>query len=78
MSDIYNFTTALAPGDPTPFNFITFGDHGVSDDTDFSWENSPGAGRVSSQILDEYRNSEDKPRLIFHHGDISYARGQVC
>ena len=67
MSPVYNFTTALAPGDPKPFKFVAYGDMGVSA--------FPRATETRDLMLREIRDNNIK--LIFHNGDISYARGQV-
>ena len=72
MSEIHNFTSALPAGDATPYQFLTFGDHGVSEDPDHQ---SPGADGTANNIIKEME--QHNPRLVFHHGDISYAVGYV-
>ena len=68
MSPFYNFTTALLPGDKTPYKFIAYGDMGV--------DGFPQAKETAKRMVEEYRENDIK--LIFHNGDISYARGYVC
>ena len=65
MSLVYNFTTPLPSGDPTPYNFIYYGDMGIYD-----------AGRKCAQNMIEDMVPKDI-KHIFHNGDISYARGHV-
>ena len=69
FSPVYNFTTPLVAGDPSPHKILTFGDHGV----DFLL--SPGAHETSSSLIKEVQKSDI--RMILHNGDISYAMGYV-
>lgn len=41
MSDTYNFTTPLPKGDPTPFNFVIYGDMGVTNVPQVSHNSGP-------------------------------------
>ena len=68
MSYVYNFTTSPEAGNKKPFKFIVYGDMGVS--------SYPRAKETADLMLKEYRGNDVK--FIFHNGDISYARGQVC
>jgi len=65
MSDIFNFTTDIPVGEETPFTWIIYGDMGVG--------GYPSAVGTENLMMKEIQ--ENKARLIFHHGDISYARG---
>lgn len=65
MSDVYNFTTPLPAGNPTPHMVITYGDQGVVD--------SPGSHGTAARIIEEYR--DNNIRKVLHNGDISYAMG---
>ncbi|XP_065072044.1 uncharacterized protein LOC135696546 isoform X2 [Rhopilema esculentum] len=67
MSPVYNFTTALPAGDPTPHKFIVYGDMGIDALL------SPGGQETANRIVEEYR--ENNIRHVFHNGDISYAVG---
>jgi len=67
MSPIYNFTTPLAAGDPTPHKFIVYGDMGMDP------LYSPGGQETANRVLEEYRDNHI--RHVFHNGDISYAIG---
>ena len=67
MSDIFNFTTDIPVGEETPFTWIIYGDMGVG--------GYPSAVGTENLMMKEIQ--ENKARLIFHHGDISYARGYV-
>ena len=69
MSPVYNFTTALPAGDPTPHKFIVYGDMGIDALL------SPGGQETANRIVEEYR--EHNIRHVFHNGDISYAVGFV-
>ena len=69
MSPIYNFTTPLAAGDPTPHKFIVYGDMGMDP------LYSPGGQETANRVLEEYRDNHI--RHVFHNGDISYAIGWV-
>jgi len=65
MSEVLNFTTPLPAGDRTPFKFIVYGDMGV--------DPYPEAVTTASLVKKELNQNDIK--LIFHIGDISYARG---
>lgn len=67
MSEIKNFTTPLPKGDPTPFQFIVYGDMGV-----FPYPNSYQTAHLVRREVAERDN-----KFVFHIGDISYARGIV-
>ena len=69
MSPVYNFTSPLPAGDPTPHKFIVYGDQGI--DGIFS----PKGRETADRIIEEYR--EHGFRHVFHNGDISYAMGFV-
>jgi len=67
MSTVANFTTPLAPGNHTPFKFIVYGDMGV--------EGFPESVTTAQLVRQEIE--ENDVRFVYHHGDISYARGHV-
>lgn len=67
MSAVANFTTPLAAGNNTPFKFIVYGDMGV--------ESFP-EGVTTAQLVRQEIEKNDV-RFVYHHGDISYARGHV-
>ena len=66
------FTTALAPGDATPFRFALFGDMALSPWPgawstvgDIAWDDAHGDGNESAGGI----------RFIAHSGDLGYAMG---
>ncbi|XP_066919291.1 uncharacterized protein, partial [Clytia hemisphaerica] len=65
MSDIANFTTPLAAGNRSSFKFIVYGDMGVH----------PFPEGVTTAKLVRQEIEENDVRFVYHHGDISYARG---
>lgn len=65
MSAIANFTTPLPAGDQTPFKFIVYGDMGVD-----SFPEGVTTAKLVRQEIEE-----NQVRFVYHHGDISYARG---
>ena len=65
MSVTANFTTPIPKGDSTPYNFIIYGDMGVAP--------YPQAYATAKNVRKEIE--EKDVRFVFHHGDISYARG---
>ena len=65
MSYIANFTTPLPKGDRTPYKFVIYGDMGV--------DPSPEAYATAKNVRKDI--DVNKVRFVFHHGDISYARG---
>ena len=67
MSPVFNFTTPLPAGDKTPFKFVVYGDMGL--------DPYPEATTTAVHMRQEVE--ENDIRFIYHHGDISYARGQV-
>ena len=67
MTPTYNFTTPMAPGDKTPFNFIVYGDMGL--------EAFP-EGIETAKLVRQEIDSHDV-RFVYHHGDLSYATGLV-
>lgn len=67
MSPVFNFTTPLPAGDKTPFKFVVYGDMGL--------DGYPEATTTAVHMRQEVE--ENDIRFIYHHGDISYARGQV-
>ena len=67
MSPVANFTTPMEAGDKTPFNFIVYGDMGL--------EPFPEGIETSKLVRQEI--DDHNVRFVYHHGDISYARGYV-
>ena len=67
MSRIANFTTPMLPGSTEPFKFIVYGDMGV--------QGFPESITTAELVRKEIDNND--VRYVFHHGDISYARGRV-
>ena len=65
MSDIYDFTTAIPPGDKTPYKFVVYGDMGYTDQA---------RKTIHQMVLQKQKNDI---RYIIHYGDLSYAYGQV-
>lgn len=66
-----SFTTALQPGDATPFRFALFGDMALSPwpgawstVSDIAWDNEHGDGATGGGI-----------RFVAHSGDLGYAMG---
>ena len=66
-SPVYNFTTPIPPGAKTPFKFVVYGDLGLD----------PYPQATTTATLMRQEVEENNIRFIYHHGDISYARGQV-
>ncbi len=64
MSEIRSFKTAPPIGSEVSYKFIVYGDMGMSDAAHAT------AKYALKDVLDGYE-------FIFHHGDISYARGYV-
>ena len=67
MSPTKNFTTPLPAGDTTPYKFIVYGDMGVD----------PFPEAVGTADLVREEVAENDIKFVYHHGDISYARGYV-
>lgn len=67
MSAIANFTTPLVPGDKSSFKFIVYGDMGVATFPE---------GETTAELV-RREIEENDVRFVYHHGDISYARGHV-
>ena len=67
MSPIANFTTPILPGNRSPFKFIVYGDMGVSPFPE---------GETTAELV-RREIEENDVRFVYHHGDISYARGHV-
>ena len=64
MSSIRSFKTAPPMGADVGFKFIVYGDMGLR----------PQAHSTARNVL---KDVQDGYEFIFHHGDISYARGVV-
>ena len=64
MSEIRSFKTAPPIGSDISYKFIVYGDMGMSD----------AAHATAKYAL---RDIQDGYEFIYHHGDISYARGYV-
>lgn len=64
MSEIRSFKTAPPVGSEVSYKFIVYGDMGLS----------PAAHATAKYA---FRDVMDGYEFIFHHGDISYARGYV-
>ena len=67
MTPTANFTTPLPPGDTTPYKFIVYGDMAVD----------PFPEAVSTAKLVREEVAKNDIKFVYHHGDISYARGYV-
>ena len=67
MSQVANFTTPMVAGDKTPFNFIVYGDMGLE----------PFPEGIETAKLVRQEIDDHDVRFVYHHGDISYARGYV-
>jgi len=67
MSPVFNFTTPITAGDKTPFKFIVYGDMGV--------EAFPEGQETAILVRQEVDKND--VRFVYHHGDVSYARGYV-
>ncbi|XP_066910739.1 uncharacterized protein [Clytia hemisphaerica] len=65
MSPVANFTTPMAAGDKTPFNYIVYGDMGLE----------PFPEGIETAKLVRQEIDDNDVRFVYHHGDISYARG---
>ena len=65
MSDIRPFKTAPPVGSENSFKFIAYGDLGLR----------PDANNTAKYVTKDVKESGYE--LIFHNGDISYARGYV-
>ena len=64
MSETRSFKTAPPIGSDISYKFIVYGDMGMSD----------AAHATAKHAL---RDVQDGYEFIYHHGDISYARGFV-
>ena len=64
FSEVKSFTTAINPGDPTPFKFIMYGDMGLTP--------PPGAEETVELVVREIKNGA---AFVMHQGDLSYALG---
>ena len=64
MSEIRSFKTAPPIGSDLPYKFIVYGDMGML-----------AAAHATAKYA--LRDVSDGYEFIFHHGDISYARGYV-
>ena len=67
MSEIANFSTPLLPGNRSAFKFIVYGDMSV--------ESFPEGETTAELVRREIEENDVK--FVYHHGDISYARGHV-
>ena len=67
FSDVKTFTTAIPAGDPTPFQFIMYGDMGLSP--------PPGAQRTAQLVLGEIIRGA---AFVMNQGDLSYAVGRAA
>lgn len=67
MSPIANFTTPMKAGDKTPFNFIVYGDLGLA-----AFPEATETAKLVRQEIDD-----NDVRFVYHHGDVSYACGNV-
>lgn len=65
MSPVFNFTTPLPAGAKTPFKFIVYGDMGL--------EGFPEGTETARLVREEIDRNDVK--FVYHHGDVSYARG---
>ena len=66
MSAVYNFRSAPVADPDVSFSFVVYGDMGVSV--------VPGAHDTAKYMVEEAKKGSS---LVFHVGDISYARGYV-
>ena len=66
MSSIRTFHTQPLTNPDETFSFVVYGDMGLSVD--------PGAHDTAKYIIEEAKKGKS---LVFHVGDISYARGYV-
>ena len=66
MSAVYKFRSAPVADPDASFSFVVYGDMGVSV--------VPGAHDTAKYMVEE---AEKGTSLVFHVGDISYARGYV-
>ena len=67
MSEVRKFVTAPLPGSAAQYTAMVFGDHGLSP--------PPRADTTAARLTQEALNGT--AALVFHIGDISYARGFV-
>lgn len=66
MSAVYKFRSAPITDPDASFSFVVYGDMGVTV--------VPGAHDTAKYMIEEAMNGSS---LVFHVGDISYARGYV-
>ena len=66
MSSVRTFRTQPPTGPDESFSFVVYGDMGLSLD--------PGAHDTAKYMIEEAKKGKS---LVFHVGDISYARGYV-
>lgn len=66
MSSVHKFRSAPVADPDASFGFVVYGDMGVSA--------VPGAHDTAKYMIEEATNGSS---LVFHVGDISYARGYV-
>lgn len=66
MSDVRQFRSAPVPDPDTSFKFVVYGDMGNTP--------LPGSHDTAKYLVEEAKNGSS---LVFHVGDISYARGYV-
>ena len=67
MSPVRKFKTAPVTGTDEKYVALVFGDHGLSP--------APRADLTAAHLTEEVMNGTAS--LVFHNGDISYARGYV-
>ena len=66
MSAVRKFRSQPITGPDEPFSFVVYGDMGVTAD--------PGSHDTAKYMIEEAAKGRS---LVFHVGDISYARGYV-
>jgi len=66
MSAVHKFRSAPVTDPDASFSFVVYGDMGVTV--------VPGARDTAKYMIEEAKNGTS---LVFHVGDISYARGYV-
>ena len=66
MSAVRNFRSQPITGPDESFSFVVYGDMGVTAD--------PGSHDTAKYMIEEAAKGRS---LVFHVGDISYARGYV-
>ena len=65
---MYNFTTPIPAGDTTPFEFIAYGDYGISP---LPFQATTTSKLVPREVV------QRRSKFVLHLGDLAYSNGWV-